>query len=117
MLAFCVFPSTLIATTGTLATWYQLEPRAHDRMRLRIHVLLEPEVAADPEVAAALPLLADGIRWIHNEDIPVNEGPWRGLHAPTAGQGRLAPGERALWQFNQFWLAHVDACEHVIDDR
>jgi phenylpropionate dioxygenase-like ring-hydroxylating dioxygenase large terminal subunit len=109
MLAFCVFPSTLVATTGTLVTWYQLEPTAHDRMRLRIHVLLEPEVAGDPEVVAALPLLADGIRWIHEEDIPVNEGPWRGLHAPTAGQGRLAPGEHALWQFNQFWLAHVDA--------
>lgn len=72
-------------------------------------MLLEPEVAGDPEVVAALGLLADGIRWIHEEDIPVNEGPWRGLHAPTADQGRLAPGEHALWQFNQFWLAHVDA--------
>ena len=117
MLAFCVFPSTLIATTGTLAVWYQIDPSAHDRMRLSIHLLLEPDVASDPDIVAALPQLVDGLRWIHNEDIPVNEGPWKGLHAPNAGQGRLAPGERALWQFNQFWLAHVDASEHMIDDR
>ena len=117
MLAFCVFPATIIATTGTLVTWYQLEPSAHDRMRLRIHVLLEPEVAADPAVIAALPDLAAGIRWIHEEDIPVNEGPWRGLHAPTAAQGRLAPGEQALWQFNQYWLAHVEAGKHAQIDR
>jgi phenylpropionate dioxygenase-like ring-hydroxylating dioxygenase large terminal subunit len=109
LLAFCVFPLTLIATTGTLVTWYQVTPDAHDHFRLTIHVLLDRETANDPEMAEALPLLVDGVSWIHNEDIPVNLGPWRGLHAPTAAQGRLSPYEAAIWQFNQFWLDRVDA--------
>jgi len=77
-------------------------------MTLRIHLLLEPDVAADPDVAAALPEIREGLSWIHGEDIPVNEGPWRGLHAPLAAQGRLSPYEAAIWQFNQYWLARID---------
>ncbi len=46
--------------------------------------------------------------WIHGEDIPVNEGPWRGLHAASAAQGRLSPYEAAIWQFNQYWISRVD---------
>jgi hypothetical protein len=46
---------------------------------------------------------------VAGEDIPVNEGPWRGLHAPLATQGRLSPYEAAIWQFNQYWVARVDA--------
>ena len=91
LLAFCVFPYTLVATTGTLATWYQLVPHAHDRMTLRIHILLDADVAADPATDAALGHLVEGVTWIHGEDIPVNEGPWRGLHSPLATQGRLSP--------------------------
>jgi phenylpropionate dioxygenase-like ring-hydroxylating dioxygenase large terminal subunit len=108
MLAFCVFPSTIIATTGTLVTWYQIEPSGHDRMHLRIHILLEPAALGDPDAEAAIPLLVDGVSWIHNEDISVNEGPWRGLHAPLAAQGRLSPYEAALWQFNQYWLSRIE---------
>jgi phenylpropionate dioxygenase-like ring-hydroxylating dioxygenase large terminal subunit len=104
LLAACVYPTLLFAVTGTLATWYEVIPHAHDRMTLRIHLLLEPDVAADPEVIAALPLIREGLSWIHGEDIAVNEGPWRGLHAPLAAQGRLSLYEAAIWQFNQYWL-------------
>jgi len=107
LLAACVYPSLLVAVTGTLATWYELEPHSHDRMTLRIHLLLEPDVAADPEVIAAIPQIRTALAWIHGEDIPVNEGPWRGLHAPLAAQGRLSPYEAAIWQFNQYWLARL----------
>jgi len=108
LIAVCVYPTLLFAVTGNLATWYELIPHAHDRMTLRIHLLLEPHVAADPEVAATLPEIREGLRWIHGEDIPVNEGPWRGLHAPMAAQGRLSPYEAAIWQFNRYWLARLD---------
>lgn len=108
LLAFCVFPYTLVATTGTLATWYQVVPSAHDRLTLRIHILLEPEVLADPAVKAALPHLVDGVSWIHGEDIAVNDGPWRGLHSPLTSQGRLSPYEAAIWQLDQLWLSRVD---------
>ncbi len=107
LLAFCVFPYTLVATTGTLATWYQLVPRAHDRMTLRIHVLVDADVAVDRTMEDALAHLVDGVTWIHGEDIPVNEGPWRGLHSPLATQGRLSPYEEAIWQLNQLWLRRV----------
>ena len=108
LLAVCVYPTLLFAVTGTLATWYEVVVHSHDRLTLRIHLLLEPEVAADPGVAAALPTIREGLSWIHGEDIPVNEGPWRGLHAPLAAQGRLSPYEAAIWQFNQYWVARVD---------
>jgi nitrite reductase/ring-hydroxylating ferredoxin subunit len=108
LLAACVYPTLLFAVTGTLATWYEVVAHSHDRLTLRIHLLLEPEVAADPDVAAAMPTIREGLSWIHGEDIPVNEGPWRGLHAPLATQGRLSPYEAAIWQFNQYWVARVD---------
>jgi phenylpropionate dioxygenase-like ring-hydroxylating dioxygenase large terminal subunit len=108
LLAVCVYPTCLFAVNGTLGTWYEVVPRAHDQLTLRIHLLLEPDVAADPEVIEAMPLIREGLSWIHGEDIPVNEGPWRGLHAPLAAQGRLSPYEAAIWQFNQYWLDRLD---------
>jgi len=107
LLAVCVYPTLLFAVSGTLGVWYEVVPRTHDQMTLRIHLLLEPEVAADPDVVAALPEIREGLSWIHGEDIPVNEGPWRGLHAPLAAQGRLSPYEGAIWQFNQYWLTRI----------
>jgi phenylpropionate dioxygenase-like ring-hydroxylating dioxygenase large terminal subunit len=107
LLAVCVYPTLLFAVSGTLGAWYEIVPRAHDQMTLRIHLLLEPDVADDPEVIAAIPAIREGLSWIHGEDIPVNEGPWRGLHAPLAAQGRLSPYEGAIWQFNQYWLSHL----------
>lgn len=107
LLAISVYPTLLFAVTGTLATWYEIVVHAHDRLTLRIHLLLERDVAADPAVQAMLPAISDGLRWIHGEDIPVNEGPWRGLHAPLAAQGRLSPHEAAIWQFNQWWIERL----------
>jgi len=107
LLAACVYPTCLFAVSGTLGTWYEVIPKAHDQMTLRIHLLLEPDVATDPEVVESMSLIREGLRWIHGEDIPVNEGPWRGLHAPMAAQGRLSPYEAAIWQFNQYWLSRL----------
>ena len=113
LLAVCVYPTLLFALSGTLAVWYEAIPHAHDRMTLRIHLLLGADIVADAntdvEAATAIAGTAAGLRWIHEEDIPVNEGPWRGLHAPTASQGRLSPYEAAIWQFNRYWLARIDA--------
>ena len=108
LLAVCVYPTLLFALSGTLAVWYEAVPHAHDRMTLRIHLLLGADVLADDELAPEIAEVVEGVRWIHGEDIPVNEGPWRGLHAPTAAQGRLSRYEAAIWQFNQYWLARVD---------
>ena len=52
LLAACVYPTTLFAVSGTLGVWYEVVPHTHDRLTLRIHLLLEPHVAADPDVLA-----------------------------------------------------------------
>ena len=108
LLAVCVYPTLLFAVSGTLGVWYEVEPKAHDQMTLRIHLLLEPDVAAHPDVVAAVPEIREGLSWIHGEDLPVIEGPWRGLNAPLAAQGRLSLYEAAIWQFNQYWLSRLD---------
>ncbi|MCP5026971.1 MAG: aromatic ring-hydroxylating dioxygenase subunit alpha [Actinomycetia bacterium] len=104
LFAACVFPTLLFAGSSTLGVWYQLTPHAHNRMTLRIHAMLEAATLADPEVQEALPLLSEGLRHIHTEDIMVNEGPWKGLHSPLAAQGRLSTFEEGIWQLNQVWL-------------
>ncbi|MCB1682947.1 MAG: aromatic ring-hydroxylating dioxygenase subunit alpha [Pseudomonadales bacterium] len=102
LIACCVYPTLLFGATATTAVWYQLEPTAHDRMRLRIHLLARPELAAhlSNEERAAF---ADGVRAIHTEDIAANLGPWRGLQAGLTTQGRLSSFEKGIWQLNQLW--------------
>lgn len=77
-------------------------------MDLRIHFLLEPETLAIPGIDKALPLIAEDLDGVHREDITVNEGPWRGLHAPLASQGRLSPLEKAIGQLNQLRVDRID---------
>lgn len=102
LLAIAVFPTLLFAASGSLVFWYQLEPHAHDRMRLRIHVLLPAALrnALGPDDIAQI---SEGVRFVHLQDIEVNAGPWRGLQARLTRQGRLSPYEKAIWQLNQRW--------------
>jgi nitrite reductase/ring-hydroxylating ferredoxin subunit len=111
LLAACVFPTLLFALSPTLAVWYELVPRDHDDMLLRIHLLLPPATLAIPGMREAIPLITDDVRGVHLEDIAVNEGPWRGLHAPLADQGRLSLLEKAIWQLNQLWLDRIDGLD------
>jgi phenylpropionate dioxygenase-like ring-hydroxylating dioxygenase large terminal subunit len=108
LIAGCVFPTFLLAATASTVVWYHLEPAAHDRMTLRIKLLLRPEVAAVLDDAARA-AVRDAVRAVHLEDIPVNEGPWRGLQAPLTRQGRLSLFEKAIWQLNQWWAAHIQS--------
>ena len=108
LVAANVYPTLLFAASAAGAFWYQLEPRAHDAMNLKIHVLLPGPVADamdDDARAGAVEL----VRGIHFEDIPANEGPWLGLHGKMTGQGRLSPYEKAIWQLNQLWLDRVES--------
>lgn len=102
LVAATVFPALLIAGNANMVFWYQMMPRAHDAMQLQIHVLMPAEVnavlgAEDREA------IAGSVRFIHEQDIEVNAGPWQGLHAQLTRQGRLSPWEKAIWQLNQLW--------------
>ncbi len=106
MLAACVYPTLLFAVTPNSGAWYELAPAAHDRMALRIHVLLRPETL-ETLSDAARDALVETVRYIHQEDIAANAGPWRGLRSPMTGQGRLSPYEKAIWQLNRLWAARM----------
>jgi len=107
LLAVNVFPTLLFAVSGGGAAWYQLEPRAHDEMNLKIHYLLPATAAAALDPAGRAEVMAF-VRAIHLEDIAVNEGPWRGLNARLTTQGRLSLYEGAIWQLNQLWLDRIE---------
>ena len=106
LVAANVYPTLLFAASAAGAFWYQLEPRSHDDMKLTIHVLL-PAAAADTLTEEDRRGAIELVRGIHLEDVPANEGPWRGLHGAMTGQGRLSPYEKAIWQLNQLWLDRV----------
>ena len=103
LFAAAVFPTFLFAGTASSGVWYQLEPRAHDAMHLRVHLLL-PEAVRDAMGLAERDAALELVRVVHMEDIGANDGVWRGLRAPLAAQGRLGPLEKAIWQLNRYWL-------------
>ena len=109
LLACAVYPTLLFAGSATSGVWYQLEPRGAGAMRLRIHLLLEPDTIA--QRGAASQAMLEGIRYIHEEDIAANAGPWQGLQAPLTRQGRLSPFEAAIWQLNQLWVQRMRGAE------
>ncbi len=106
-LASVIMPSFCWINTAAIAFWYQLEPTAHDSMTLTIHALAPREMLEGDADGAAGAFLLEVIRGIHDEDIPVNQGPWRGLHAPMSSQGRLSQLEESIWQINQWWAERM----------
>jgi len=98
----CVFPLTLIAITESevpWGVWYAFEKIEQERFVLRIHVLLNPQQAALPELVAHY---CEQIRLIHVEDIPVCEGVQRGYRSPLYSSGPLSHLEGCLWHFHQY---------------
>ncbi len=103
LFAACIFPNFLFAASSTSGAWYQLHPRAHDQMDLKIHILLHPSLreAMSEENLAEMRAMFHAI---HTEDIEANAGPWHGLQAAGTRQGRLSTFEKSIWQLNQLWL-------------
>ena len=106
LFAAVAYPTFLFAASNESGAWYQLEPRAHDQMRLRIHALIHKDLAPHIDAATRESIRAT-FTTIHTEDISVNQGPWRGLQAPMTGQGRLSLYEKAIWQLNQYWTKRL----------
>ena len=94
----------VIAAQGSAVFWYQLLPRAADRLDLKIHVCVPASTAARPDIDELAGATAELVALIHGEDIAVNDLVAQGLAAPGTGQGRLSPLERSIWQLNQWWL-------------
>ncbi|MEQ9436606.1 aromatic ring-hydroxylating dioxygenase subunit alpha [Hyphomonas sp.] len=107
LFASVLYPHFLLGIQGSVLTWYQLFPEAADRLTLRIHIC----VPADDTAFEGFDLIAEEISQmvtaIHLEDIGANDTVWKGLNAPMTAQGRLSPLEKAIWQYNQWWLEQM----------
>lgn len=108
LVAAAVFPVHLFAPAGESLVWYHILPTSHEHFTLRIHVCVPRATLDNPACAADIAALRDFVSHIHHEDIGACEAVWRGIRAPSAVAGRLSPLERSLWQFNQWWLSHMD---------
>ncbi len=104
LVAAVVFPHFMIATFASGATWYQVFPLGHDRVKLKIHLLVPKVALASPGAEEIVEGFAAMTALVHAEDIRANDLVWGGLTAPLTRQGRLSPLERSIWQMNQDWL-------------
>ncbi len=106
--AGALFPTFLLAMHGSGVIWYQMMPLSADRIELKINIMI-PDYITDSElinhIAEEIALTTAAI---HAEDIAINDTVWRGLNAPAARQGRLAPLEKAIWQFNNWWIDRIN---------
>ncbi|MCB1644005.1 MAG: aromatic ring-hydroxylating dioxygenase subunit alpha [Pseudomonadales bacterium] len=108
LLAIVVSPGLIFAVNNHLAAWYQISLHNERSMQLTIHLLLPPEVVGDESMAPVIEATLAGTRYIHEEDIPVNAGPWAGMNAPLTSAGRLSLHEKAIWHLNQWWAQKMN---------
>lgn len=102
--AAVVFPFHLFAPSGDGMAWYQLLPTAWNFFELRIYTCIRPEVLEDPAHGEGLASHQELIRHIHEQDIGACEAVFSGLQARSFDMGPLAPLEKTIWQFNQWWI-------------
>ena len=109
LFATAIFPHFLLGIQGSAVTWYQVFPQGAGKLHLKIHICVPAaysEMEGLDEIAEGMALMVSAI---HHEDIGANDLVWQGLNAPMTRQGRLSPLEKAIWQYNQWWLDKMEA--------
>jgi phenylpropionate dioxygenase-like ring-hydroxylating dioxygenase large terminal subunit len=104
-----VFPFTLFSVQPDSMLWYQLEPMAVDRFRLRIHPCVPAaalEGGAHAEALAGFRAFAD---LVHRQDMGACDGVQTGLRSRLAAPGRYSHLEKALWQLQRFLRERLGA--------
>jgi phenylpropionate dioxygenase-like ring-hydroxylating dioxygenase large terminal subunit len=109
LVAAVVFPFHLFAPAGDSLTWYQILPERLDRFTLRIYSCFPREAIEDPALASTIEGVQEITRVIHQQDIAACEAVFSGLQTPGFESGRLSPLEKAIWQFNQWWIERMTA--------
>jgi len=102
-----VFPFHLFSVQHDSLVWYRLEPRAHDRFALHIHLCVPPHAAEHDGYAEQLAGMKLFLDTVHRQDIAACTGVWQGLGSRLAAPGRLSHLEKAIWQLNRFVLERV----------
>jgi phenylpropionate dioxygenase-like ring-hydroxylating dioxygenase large terminal subunit len=111
LVAAVVYPFHLFAPSAQLLTWYQLLPHSWDRFTLRIYSCFPRTALDDRGLRDAIEGVQAFTRHVHHEDIRACEATWSGLNARSFESGRLAPLEKPLWQFNQWWIERMGGAE------
>ncbi len=104
-----IFPTQLLAFTRSdppFGAWYEMRFDRPDFLDLHIHLLLEPEAAAE---AGAVAYLRSSFDAVHREDIAVCEGIQRGLRSALWQPGLLSIQERCLVQFHRYLAERMGA--------
>jgi phenylpropionate dioxygenase-like ring-hydroxylating dioxygenase large terminal subunit len=104
LFASVLYPHFLLGIQGSVLTWYQLFPEAAGKLMLKIHICVPAAYTAFEGFGHIAEEISQMVTAIHMEDIGANDTVWKGLNAPMTTQGRLSPLEKAIWQYNQWWL-------------
>lgn len=107
LFASVLYPHFLLGIQGSVLTWYQLFPEAAGRLTLKIHICVPVSFKAFDGFDLIAEEISQMVTAIHLEDVGANDTVWKGLNAPMTGQGRLSPLEKAIWQYNQWWLEQM----------
>lgn len=107
LVAAVVFPCHLFAPTAESLTWYHVLPQSSSRFELRIYTCLPRETLDNEAHSEAIEALKEFVTYIHGQDIKACEAVWEGLQSRCAKPGRLSILEKAIWQFNQWWLEQM----------
>jgi phenylpropionate dioxygenase-like ring-hydroxylating dioxygenase large terminal subunit len=110
-LVCAVFPFTLFSLQPDSMLWYQLEPVAVDRFRLRIHGCVPAAALEDDRHRDALAWFRAFADTVHRQDIGACEGVQTGLRSRLAEAGRYSHLEKALWQLQRFLRERLGAEE------
>ncbi len=99
-----IFPCTMFvlirSSENPVLAWWQLKVRDHGNFDLEVHAMVPADHAADTDAVQQTLTALDAI---HQEDIPMCEGVWKGLHDPLyQANGRLSHLEGCLWDFYRY---------------
>lgn len=104
LVAAVVFPCHLFAPTGDSLTWYHVLPQSVSRFELRIYTCFPKETIDNLAHSEAVAAMNELVTYIHNQDVLACEAVWKGLQSQCSKPGKLSILEKAIWQFNQWWL-------------
>ena len=104
LLAVSVYPFHLFALTAESLSWYQLLPHTHERFTLRIYSCFPRETLEGSKYKQAVEAVQAFTKLVHQQDIHACQTAWAGLNTRSFEGGRLSHLEKAIWQFNQWWI-------------
>ena len=109
LFASVLYPHFLLGVQGSVVTWYQVFPESAGKLKLKIHICVPGAYTAFEGFDQIADEISHMVDAIHQEDIGANDTVWKGLNAPLTRQGRLSPLEKAIWQYNNWWLEKMAA--------